>query len=591
MASKPNVAHAASRRRCRRARWVMALAWLPLLALAGLPVRVGAAPGPAPVPVHVPAPGPAMSAAAMPTEAAPGITVRSLQRLRAGQVLALPAEARLLRLAPGDEGLRVTVGPASGAAPPALRVRFQLQGHDPGWMEPEPRGERLFRRIEPGSYQLRIAWSEAGTGWRELPQVAVWVEPPWWRGQHALALFGLLGLVLVALLSRELRARHRRREAWRMTRARQQLAEQHSEAKSRFLATLGHEIRTPMTGVLGMAELLQGGTLDARQRGQVEAIQRAGQHLLRLVNDALDLARIEAGRLELVVAPFRLRPLLDEVAGLLRPLAEAKGLRFGLHCAPAVPEALAGDATRLRQILFNLGHNAIKFCDAGEVSLAVAPGEPAGLRLSVHDSGPGLTPAQQARLFQRFEQGGANSGSGGTGLGLAICRELAMAMGGGISVQSTPGQGARFEVSLPLPAVAAPGDEARPAAPRGQQARDLLLVEDDAVVAEVVAALLQQQGHRVRHAPHGLAALAELATARYDLAVLDLDLPGIDGLQLARLLRARGETLPLLALTARADPQAEPEARAAGMDGFLRKPVTGELLATAIAALEPTTAP
>jgi CheY-like chemotaxis protein len=158
-------------------------------------------------------------------------------------------------------------------------------------------------------------------------------------------------------------------------------------------------------------------------------------------------------------------------------------------------------------------------------------------------------------------------------------------MGGGISVQSSPGQGARFQVSLPLPAVSAPEPEVRPGT-RGTSARRLLLVEDDAVVAEVVAALLQQQGHRVQHVPHGLAALAELATADYDLAVLDLDLPGIDGLQLARLLRARGETLPLLALTARADPQAEPEARAAGMDGFLRKPVTGELLAAAIAGLE-----
>ncbi|HEX4854406.1 ATP-binding protein [Arenimonas sp.] len=553
MAPEPNVAYGACRRWCRRALFGLALVALPALA-------------------------------------APGPQVLSLQRVRGGEVLSLPADARLLRLVPGDDALRVVVGPLPGASAPR-RIRFQLQGHDPGWMEPEPLGERLFRRLDPGSYQLRIAWAGADGGWRELPRVAVWVEPPWWRGQYALALFGLLGLVLAALLSRELRARHRRREAWRMTRARQQLAEQHSEAKSRFLATLGHEIRTPMTGVLGMAELLQGSALDARQRGQVEAIQRAGQHLLRLVNDALDLARIEAGRLELVVAPFRLRPLLDEVADLLRPLAEAKGLRFHLDCAPSLPQALSGDATRVRQILFNLGHNAIKFCDAGEVSLHVAPGEPEGLLLSVRDSGPGLGPEQQARLFRRFEQGAAgSSGSGGTGLGLAICRELAVAMGGGISVQSSPGQGARFQVSLPLPAVAAPEPGPR-AGVRGSAVRRLLLVEDDAVVAEVVAALLQQQGHRVRHVPHGLAALSELATADYDLAVLDLDLPGIDGLQLARLLRARGETLPLLALTARADPQAEPEARAAGMDGFLRKPVTGELLAAAIVGLEQAPAP
>ena len=276
----------------------------------------------------------------------------------------------------------------------------------------------------------------------------------------------------------------------------------------------------------------------------------------------------------------------DEVAQLLRPLAEAKGLGFRLACAPSLPAALLGDATRLRQILFNLGHNAIKFCDAGGISLRVDPGLPEGLVLSVHDSGPGLGQEEQARLFRRFEQGGAGSGSGGTGLGLAICRELAVAMGGGIWVQSAPGPGAHFRVSLPLPAVAPPPVGTR-AVRQPSAARRLLLVEDDAVVADVVAALLQQQGHQVRHVPHGLAALAELAAGDYDLAVLDLDLPGIDGLQLARLLRARGETLPLLALTARADPQAEPEARAAGMDGFLRKPVTGELLAGAIAGLAP----
>ena len=353
--------------------------------------------------------------------AAPGPEVVSLQLLRDGRAVPLPVDARLLRLAPGDEALRVHV--RAGAAVPPPRIRFLLQGHDPGWMEPEPLGERLFRRIQPGSYRLRIAWADAAGQWRELPALAVWVEPPWWQGRYALGLFGLLGLVLAALFSRELRARHRRREAWRLTQARQQLAEQHSEAKSRFLATLGHEIRTPMTGVLGMAELLQGGVLDARQRGQVEAIQRAGQHLLRLVNDALDLARIEAGRLELSLAPFALRPLLDEVAGLLRPLAEAKGLGFRLACAPSLPAALLGDATRLRQILFNLGHNAIKFCDAGGISLRVDPGLPEGLVLSVHDSGPGLGQEEQARLFRRFEQGasgqGGSSGSGGSGLGLA----------------------------------------------------------------------------------------------------------------------------------------------------------------------------
>ncbi|HEU0152093.1 MAG TPA: ATP-binding protein [Arenimonas sp.] len=589
MGPKPNVAQGEAGRGqpCGVVRCVRALAGASMLAAAmALATEVPPSVMPDASLPRAPGVAPALSAAREPA----ALAVVALERLVDGKVHALPVDARLLRLAPDDDALRVRVRLVPSSSPTSPRIRFWLEGHDPGWIEPEPLGERLFQRLAPGSYRLRIAWAGRDGTWRERPGLAVWVEPPWWQGQYALALFGLLALVLAALASRELRARHRRREAWRLTRARQQLAEQHSEAKSRFLATLGHEIRTPMTGVLGMAELLQGGALDPRQRGQVAAIQRAGQHLLRLVNDALDLARIEAGRLELALAPFTLRPLLDEVADLLRPLAEAKGLRFELACAPGLPVALLGDATRLRQILFNLGHNAIKFCDVGGVRLRVEPRQPEGLVLSVHDDGPGLGPEEQARLFRRFEQGGAGSGSGGTGLGLAICRELAVAMGGGISVHSAPGQGAHFQVSLPLPAVAAPATGcALP--PAAGPPRRLLLVEDDAVVAEVVAALLQQQGHRVRHVPHALGALAELATDHYDVAVLDLDLPGLDGLQLARLLRTRGETLPLLALTARADPQAEPEARAAGMHGFLRKPVTGELLALAIAGLGPARPP
>jgi CheY-like chemotaxis protein len=327
-----------------------------------------------------------------------------------------------------------------------------------------------------------------------------------------------------------------------------------------------------------MAELLQGSALDPGQRAQVEAIQRAGGHLLRLVNDALDLARIEAGRLPLEVSAFELRPLLDEVAGLLQPLAAAKPLSFVLQADPALPVAFEGDATRLRQILFNLGHNAIKFCAHGEVRLRVSPRSPEGLVLEVEDTGPGLDAEQQVRLFQRFEAGSRS----GSGLGLAISQELAMAMGGSIRVRSEPGQGACFRVELPLPAAPPPFPLAPP---RGHAApRRVLLVEDEPLVAEVVTALLQRQGHQVVRAPQGLAALAELETGVFDLALLDLDLPGIDGIALARLVRARGHTLPMLALTARSDPAAEPAARAAGMDGFLRKPVTGDVLAGALAA-------
>ena len=208
----------------------------------------------------------------------------------------------------------------------------------------------------------------------------------------------------------------------------------------------------------------------------------------------------------------------------------------------------------------------------------------------VRDTGPGLNDEQKQRLFRRFEQAdGARTTAryGGSGLGLAICQELAVAMGGHIGVQSTPGEGAAFSVELPLAVV----QPAAPAATRPASATtrrlDLLLVEDDPTVAEVIASLLRAQGHRVAHAPHGLAALADVAVARFDLALLDLDLPGMDGLALARQLRLQGFAPPLIAVTARADAEAEQQARAAGFDGFLRKPVTGDMLAAAIEAVLP----
>ncbi len=468
--------------------------------------------------------------------------------------------------------------------------RFRLEGYDPDWVDAGASGERIFSRLPPGHYRLQVQAATSDMVWSQVQSLAFRVRPPWWQSAWAIAAYVALALAVVMAALLNYRARLRRRSEWQLAEQRRELAEQASQAKTRFLATLGHEVRTPMTGVLGMSELLLDTRLDDTQRRYAGSIQQAGTHLLRLVNDALDLARIEAGRLELERQPFDLAPLLEEVAALMAPVAERRGLRFVRGRWPDQPVSVTGDAMRLRQILMNLLGNAVKFTERGQVGLDVEllP-EGRGLRLEVSDTGPGINAEQQARLFQRFEQAdGPRTASryGGSGLGLAICQELAVAMGGRIDIDSRLGAGARFIVELPLPwqstvPVPAPAVAAADA-PSGLLR--ILLVEDDPTVADVITGMLRTRGHHVVHALHGLAALSEVVAQPFDIALLDLDLPALDGLALATQLRGLGCSFPLLAVTARSDVNAERQAQAAGFDGFLRKPVTGQMLADAIAA-------
>lgn len=524
------------------------------------------------------------------TDRTPTLAIESVD-LRRGDTRTELAHAGAMVLRHDDRDLRVVARLLSFTDAHAHRYRFRMSGYDPDWVSVGASGERVFPRLEPGRYRLDVQARTADDEWTPPQSLHFEVRPPWWRTPWALLAFAVLGLLAIAWAARSYRVRLRRRHDWQLTQQKRELAEQASLAKTRFLATLGHEVRTPMTGVLGMSELLLATGLDPKQRGYTEAIRHAGEHLMRLVNDALDLARIEAGRLELDVQPFDLRALVDDVVALTEPVARQRGLAFEVGVASGAPRWVEGDALRVRQILLNLLGNALKFTERGRVSLQVAMhGDE--VRFAVADTGPGLNAEQQQRLFRRFEQAeGARTASryGGSGLGLAICQELAAAMAGRIGIESVPGEGTEFIVDLPLPA--APLQS--PAQPRdaqgasAQRSLALLLVEDDATVAEVVSGLLQAQGHRVTHASNGLAALAEVAASRFDVALLDLDLPGLDGLALAQQLRARGFDAPLLAVTARADGEAEPLAREAGFDGFLRKPLTGAMLAESIEALLP----
>jgi signal transduction histidine kinase/AmiR/NasT family two-component response regulator len=484
-----------------------------------------------------------------------------------------------------DRNLTFDARALSFANPAGNRYQWKLDGYDADWIDTGHRGERAFSQLPGGTFALRVRASNASGVWTELASpLAIIQSPPPWLTRWAFIGYALLAALAAWSITRAYRKRLERRHAFELAQQQRTFAERSNAAKSEFLATMGHEIRTPMTGVLGMAELLLRTPLDGSQRGFAEAIQNSGRVLLRLVNDSLDLARIEAGKLDLEDKPLDLLALVRHIDALQRPLAEAKGLGFAVTTAPNVPRHVRGDAVRIEQIVLNLVGNAIKFSERGNVALDVSTSHDE-IVFVVRDSGPGISPAMRARLFQRFEQADGPQRRAGSGLGLAICRELAMRMGGRIDVDSDVGVGSTFRVSLPL---AAYPHTPNTTAPRTTSHHlRALLVEDDATVAAVIAGLLRANGHDVTHVANGLAALSETATSRFDVALIDLDLPGVDGLALARMLRARdtGVRLPLIGISARSVGDEERLCLDAGMDAFLRKPITGAMLDESLATL------
>ncbi|MFZ2236951.1 MAG: ATP-binding protein [Dokdonella sp.] len=485
-----------------------------------------------------------------------------------------------------DRELVVDVRALSYAKPESNRYRFRLEGFDNDWIPTAGRGERIITRLEAGDYQLQAAVDNGSGDWSSLPvpiQIKVARAP--WLSVWAFVAYAILTLLLFGSVLRLWRNRVRRRHELQLALQRQQSAEHVALAKSNFLATMSHEIRTPLTGVLGMAELLTHAPLPPAQREQVKAIQQSGDLLLRLVNDIVDLARIEAGRFTFDPKPFDPAAVVHECVELTRPLADQRGLVLHLETVEPVPAAVVGDAMRLRQVLLNLINNALKFTEHGEVRVGLRCTDAGALLFSVKDSGPGMEPELVARLFQRFEQADAHAGRpGGSGLGLAISRELVELMGGRIKVSSTPGVGSRFAVELPLPDAQLPITSPAPVRTPNQGAWQVLIVEDDPIIAAVMSGLLESLGHTSSHAADGLAALAVTTGNAFPVALIDLDLPGIAGLQLVGLLRQQEPANArriLIAVTASYSAD-EHQVLTAGMDGFLRKPVSAESLRDAI---------
>ena len=363
-------------------------------------------------------------------------------------------------------------------------------------------------------------------------------------------------------------------------------AEAASRAKSSFLAVTSHEIRTPLNGVLGMAQAMENDALSPVQRDRIGVIRQSGEALLDILNDILDLAKIEAGKLELERAPFDLEAVTRSAMGAFSATALDKGLAYSLDFDPVARGAYEGDAARLRQVICNLMSNAVKFTEAGEVAVYVTAHE-TGVRLSVRDSGPGVPEGLVERLFEKFTQADSSTTRkfGGTGLGLPICREICAAMGGTIAVASGPEGGSTFTIDLPLarsasavPSASAPAAAPNPALMTGEVALRVLAAEDNPVNRLVLQTLLLQIGIEATIVDTGAEAVSAWETADFDLILMDIQMPQMDGPTAARVIRAReAETgrarIPIVALTANVMTHQLYTYIEAGMDAFVAKPI------------------
>jgi signal transduction histidine kinase/response regulator of citrate/malate metabolism len=373
-------------------------------------------------------------------------------------------------------------------------------------------------------------------------------------------------------------------------------AEAANLAKSRFLATMSHELRTPLNGILGMAELLRGAHLDERDGKRLDALYKAGEGLLSILNEVLYFARLEEGVSHPEPVDFSIRQLLDEVLTLLEPRALSNDTTLSCRIDPQVAERHHGAEQFLRQVLSNLLANAIKFTEGGKVEVDVAllaqGPEQAGqrLRVSVTDNGIGIAPAMQEKIFERFTQASEEVAQrfGGTGLGLAISKHLVEQLGGRIGVESDVGRGSCFWFELTLQAPTGITTVAQSSA--SVQALKVLVVEDVALNREVVSGLLQRDGHQVWLAEEGEQALVQCAGQAFDLILLDVHLPGISGVELCKLIRHNqgpNRQARIFALTASVQPALMRGYLEAGMDGILAKPLTLENLRQVLAGQRP----
>jgi CheY-like chemotaxis protein/nitrogen-specific signal transduction histidine kinase len=390
----------------------------------------------------------------------------------------------------------------------------------------------------------------------------------------------------VALLRRRVRQQTATiRDQLRREAALKTAAESANRAKSEFLAHMSHEVRTPLNGISGMTALLLDSPLSEEQRSHLGMVQQSADALLTIINDILDLAKIEAGKFSLDSSRFRLRETVERAVALLALTARRKGLEFECRVAADAPDALEGDPVRLRQVLLNLAGNALKFTSAGFIRVeAAVESREAGrvrLRFSVCDSGIGIPPEKMATIFAPFEQADSSISRsfGGTGLGLTISARLAGLMGGRIWAESVPGAGSTFHFTATFKVAVAAAEPEVPADSPGAESRSLriLVAEDNPINQKLACKILERRGHLVTAAQNGREALEAVQAASFDLVLMDVQMPEMDGIEATRRIRswelAAGRRTMIAAMTANAMIEDRKRCLEAGMDAFVTKPL------------------